>query len=177
MKECQPLPKPGRWKILLGLFVSFLLPWGAVAQYQSHNISPPFKTTLENQVSETSAPIMDIAVTGRVTDQNGKPLPGVTVVVEGTSTGTVTDLAGEYKLEVAEGNSLVFSFVGYRSETRLVGNQSIINVILREDLTALQEVVVTALGIERDAKSLGYATSVVASDEMTVNRTPNFMNS
>src|SRR5690606_5725176 len=91
-------------------------------------------------------------------------------------TGTVTDLDGKYTITVPEGSSLVFSFVGYSSETREVGDQSIINITLVEDLTALDEVIVTALGIRREAKSLGYATSTVDSEEMTINRTPNFMN-
>ena len=177
MREYQPLPESVPWRIFLGMIVPLLFPLGSIAQYQVVTLPPPIESSLENAVLDTPAQIMDVAVSGTVTDENGKPLPGVTIIVEGSSTGTVTDFAGKYNLEVPEGSSLVFSFVGYRSETRLVGDQSIINIILSEDLTALEEVIVTALGIEREAKSLGYATSTVASEEMTVNRTPNFMNS
>src|SRR5690606_7425293 len=124
-----------------------------------------------------SSPRVDVTINGTVSDQQGNPLPGVTIVVEGDKIGTVTDIEGKYNLSVPEGATLVFSFVGYRSETRAVGSQSVINVTLQEDLTGLEEVVVTALGIKREAKSLGYATSAVESEEMTINRTPNFMNS
>src|SRR5690606_26960288 len=96
---------------------------------------------------------MDVTITGTVSDQNGNPLPGVTVFLEGGSIGTVTDMEGRYSLSVPEGSTLVFSFVGYRSETRAIGSQSVINVTLQEDLTGLEEVVVTALGIKREAKS------------------------
>src|SRR5690554_5200820 len=136
MKEYQPLPESVPWRIFLGMIVSLLFPLGSIAQYQVITLPPPIESSLENAVFDTPAQIMDVAVSGTVTDQNGKPLPGVTIIVEGSSAGTVTDLAGKYNLEVPEGSSLVFSFVGYRSETRLVGDQSIINIILREDLTA-----------------------------------------
>jgi TonB-linked SusC/RagA family outer membrane protein len=128
-------------------------------------------------MSSLTPPTMDVTVTGTVSDQNGKPLPGVTIMIEGTTIGTVSDAEGKYGITVPEGSTLVFSFVGYRSETRTIGSQSVINATLQEDLTGLEEVVVTALGIKREAKSLGYATSAVESEEMTINRTPNFMNS
>ena len=176
MREYQPLREPVPWKIFLGMIIPFLFPLASAAQYQPINIPPPLASTSESLLVDAPAHAMDVVVSGTVTDQNGRPLPGVTVMVEGASAGTVTDMAGKFNLEVPEESSLVFSFVGYQSETRSVGNQSTINVILREDVAVLQEVVITALGIEREAKSLGYATSVVDAEEMTINRTPNFMN-
>lgn len=150
--------------------------------YCSYSLAKsPFNLALADQMPSTPdgnlfINIIEVTVSGTVVDQNGDPLAGVTVMVAGAVTGTVTDLDGKYSLSVPEGSSLIFSFVGYRSETVSVGDQSIINITLLEDLAALEEVVVTALGIKREAKSLGYATSTVDAEEMTVNRTPNFMN-
>ena len=119
---------------------------------------------------------VDINVTGKVVDANSIPLPGVSVLVEGTTQGTVTDLDGNYAITAPDGGALVFSFIGFRNQRVVIGTQSVINVTLVEDISGLDEVVVTALGIKREAKSLGYATSTVSQDEMTINRTGNFMN-
>lgn len=108
--------------------------------------------------------------------KDGSPLPGVSVTVKGTTQGTSTDASGKYSLNAASGGTLVFSFVGFESKEVQIGNQSIINVRLDEDTQSLEEVVVTALGIKKDAKKLGYATSTVNSDALTENRQPNFMN-
>ncbi|WP_158858057.1 SusC/RagA family TonB-linked outer membrane protein [Lunatibacter salilacus] len=119
---------------------------------------------------------VDINVTGKVVDANSIPLPGVSVLVEGTTQGTVTDLDGNYAITAPDGGALVFSFIGFRNQRVVIGTQSVINVTMVEDISGLDEVVVTALGIKREAKSLGYATSSVSQDEMTINRTGNFMN-
>ena len=118
-----------------------------------------------------------VMVTGLVTDENGQGFPGVNIIVKGTSTGTTTDVNGRYALEVeGENTILVFSFVGYQEEEIAVNGRTVIDVKMQPNLQALDEVVVTALGIERAQKSLGYATTKVSSDELTINRTPNFMN-
>lgn len=117
-------------------------------------------------------------VSGRVVDENGNGFPGVNILVKGTSIGAVTDINGNYTIAVPDnGTVLVFSFVGYSSQEISVGNQTVVNLTLLPDESDLQEVIVTALGIEKPAKSLGYATSNVKSDELTINRTPNLMNS
>lgn len=97
-------------------------------------------------------------ITGKVTAQDdGSPLPGVNVVVKGTATGTVTDVAGEYRLNVpAGGTTLVFSFIGLQSQELVIGERTVIDVQLGTDMKQLGEVVVTAAGIEREKKSLGY---------------------
>ncbi|MFC4874216.1 SusC/RagA family TonB-linked outer membrane protein [Negadavirga shengliensis] len=118
----------------------------------------------------------DIEVSGKVTTQDGEPIPGVAVSVAGTTVGTITDIDGNYALVVPEDATLVISYIGYATQRIQVGSRTVINITMAEDIAALEEVVVTALGIEREAKSLGYATSSVASEEMTINRTPNFMN-
>lgn len=101
-------------------------------------------------------------ISGKVTDENGDGLPGVSILLQGTSTGTVTDISGDYNLSVrGDAPTLVFSSVGYETVTEVVGNRSSINVSLMPDLTQLGEVVVTALGVEREQKSLGYAVSEI----------------
>lgn len=114
-----------------------------------------------------------IRVTGKVNDLNQEPLPGATVVVKGTNRGTVTDVEGMYTIQAAAGEILVFSFVGFETVEKTVGNSNTIDVNLSEGL-ALNEVVVTALGIKRDEKALGYATQKIASEELLDARSNNW---
>ncbi len=117
-------------------------------------------------------------VNGTVTNAADKlPLAGVSVVVKGSTTGTSTDGSGNYSLSAPNGATLVFSFIGYGSKEISVGNQTRIDISLSESAEALNEVVVTALGIKKEAKKLGYATATINADALTENRTPNFMNS
>ncbi|MEN8249598.1 MAG: carboxypeptidase-like regulatory domain-containing protein, partial [Bacteroidota bacterium] len=117
-------------------------------------------------------------VTGTVTDaDDGMPIPGVNVVVVGTSTGTATDLDGNYKVSVPEGASLAYSFIGYTAQTIVVGSQSVINVTLKSDAQALEEVVVTAMGIERTEASLGYAVQEVSGEDIARAKESNIVNS
>jgi TonB-linked SusC/RagA family outer membrane protein len=116
-------------------------------------------------------------VTGKVIDKNSQPLPGVSVIIKGTTRGTITDSEGIYSIPNVPGNvTLQFSFVGMVDQEVVVGNQTTINVTMQEEAIGLGEVVVTALGIKKESKSLGYATSTVNSEQLTVNRTPNMMN-
>ena len=114
-------------------------------------------------------------VTGTVTGADNQGLPGVNVLVGGTSTGTTTDADGKYAINAPDNASLVFSYISYLSQTVPVNNRSIINVKLVEDAKAIDEVIVTALGIKREAKTLGYATATVNAEQINVNRTPNFV--
>ncbi|QHV98382.1 SusC/RagA family TonB-linked outer membrane protein [Spirosoma endbachense] len=117
-------------------------------------------------------------ITGQVTDEKGAGLPGVSVIVKGSQRGTTSNSEGSFQLDIPDGSAsvLVFSFVGYDSKEVVAGNQSTFRVSLAPASKALNEVVVTALGIKKQAKSIGYATSTVTSDQITVNRTANFMN-
>jgi len=116
-------------------------------------------------------------ISGTITDENGQAFPGVNIVVKGTSSGTTTDTNGKYSLNVTDENAvLVISFVGYATQEVAVAGRTQIDVVMQPDVQSLDEVVVTALGIERTAKSLGYSTTRVKSDELTINRTPNMMN-
>ena len=114
-------------------------------------------------------------VTGKVTGSDNQALPGVNVLVSGTSLGTATDAAGNYSINVPANASLVFSYISFVSQTVPVNNGSIINVQLVEDSQAINEVIVTALGIRREAKTLGYATATINAEQITTNRTPNFV--
>lgn len=109
-------------------------------------------------------------VNGTVTDENGLPVPGVNITVEGTTSGTSTDFDGNYSIAVSQGQVLHFSSVGFQDSSVTVGTESTINVILKQG-TALDEVVVTALGIKREKKSLGYASQEVRSDELMAGTT------
>jgi TonB-linked SusC/RagA family outer membrane protein len=100
----------------------------------------------------------DRAVTGKVTGaEDGSPLPGVNVVLKGTTTGTVTDSEGNYRITVPAGSgTIIFSFIGLRTQEIPITERSVIDVQMATDAQQLGEVVVTAAGIEREKKSLGY---------------------
>jgi TonB-linked SusC/RagA family outer membrane protein len=118
-------------------------------------------------------------VTGTVRSAaDNSPLPGVNVLVKGTNNGTTTNGEGSYTLQVPDGAAtLVFSFIGFRTQEVAIGNQNVINTRLAEDVTSLNEVVVTALGIEREEKALGYAVSKVDNKELTGINQTNVINS
>ncbi|MGM0945218.1 MAG: SusC/RagA family TonB-linked outer membrane protein [Bacteroidota bacterium] len=118
------------------------------------------------------------AVTGKVTaKEDGQPLPGVSIVVKGTSTGTVTDIDGNYSISVPGSESvLVFSFIGFESQEIPVGNTNTINVVLATEESQLDEVIVTAFGISQEKKSLGYSAQSIDAEAITKSRQPNIVN-
>ncbi len=117
-------------------------------------------------------------VSGKVTSaSDGTPVQGVSVAVQGTSSATQTDGSGNYSINVAGNATLVFSYVGYQRQTVAVGERSTVNVQLISDETSLDEVVVTALGIQRQSKSLTYATSKVDPDDLLQNSEPDMLKS
>jgi TonB-linked SusC/RagA family outer membrane protein len=113
-------------------------------------------------------------ITGTVTDETGA-LPGVSIVIKGTSTGTETDFDGKYSIKANTGDVLVFSFVGMTAQEKTVGAAAVINVILVAD-NVLEEVVVTALGIQRQTRTLGYGTDVIKGDDLVKARESNIVN-
>lgn len=116
-------------------------------------------------------------ITGSVSSAKGnEPIVGVSVAVKGTTQGTTTDANGKYSITASNNATLVFSFVGFVKKEMSVGTKSIINVTLTEETTSLDEVVVTALGIKKESKKLGYATTTITPEVITENRSPNFMN-
>ena len=100
-------------------------------------------------------------VTGTVYDEEKQPLAGVGVLISGSMNGVVSDVDGKYAITVNKGQELQFSFLGFKTESVIVGNSHVINVTLRTDAQVMESAVVTALGIKRDEKSLGYAASKV----------------
>ncbi|NHF58751.1 SusC/RagA family TonB-linked outer membrane protein [Flavobacteriaceae bacterium TP-CH-4] len=124
----------------------------------------------------SEAPIQQ-EISGTVTDTEGMPIPGVSVVEKNTSNGVATDFDGNYRIVPTSSDAiLVFSALGYATKEVTIGASSRLDITLEETTENLDEVVVTALGIKKDARKLGYAVSKVESEELTVNRTTNFMN-
>src|SRR5690606_34217246 len=116
-------------------------------------------------------------ITGQVTSADEpEGIPGVNVRVQGTMVGAITDIDGSYSLEVPQGSDvLTFSFVGFAAQSVTIGNQSVINVVLEPDVRELTEVVITALGVERNRNELAYSAQEVDGDQITRTRTPNFV--
>jgi TonB-dependent SusC/RagA subfamily outer membrane receptor len=132
----------------------------------------------------TSAPGISVTmhrefeeISGRVTNERGEPVVGATVQVKGTSVATSTDAEGRFRINAPSSQAvLIISYIGFETQEVAVSGRSTVNVSLASRQSNMSEVVVTALGIQRQRRSLGYATATVRPEEMTVNRTPNLMN-
>src|SRR5690554_4672139 len=114
-------------------------------------------------------------ISGTVSDDTGLPLPGVNIIIEGTTTGTQSDFDGNYTIDASVGQTLVFSYVGFATQEIVVGTSNTINVSM-EAGSALQEVVVTALGVSREKQSLGYSTQEVEGEDISTVQGGNFTN-
>jgi len=118
-----------------------------------------------------------IRVTGTVTSQtDGATMPGVSVVVRGTTIGAVTDLNGRYELQAAPNATLVFSFIGYTTREVRVDGREVINVALLEEVFEIEGVVVTALGISRERRALSYSVQSVSGDDISEVKDMNLVN-
>lgn len=154
----------------MSLLLAALLPLSAVAERRAKADA----VSAVESVTQASG----FVVKGTVIDASKEPLIGVSVSVDGTTIGTSTDLDGNYELKIPDGKkTLVFSYVGYASQKISVNNRSVVDVTLKEDEQVLSEVVVTAMGIERKAESLTYATQQVGGKELTRAKESNFINS
>lgn len=116
-------------------------------------------------------------ISGQVNSNNNDPMPGVGITVKGTTRGTTTDASGKFKIEASSTETLVFSFIGFITQEVKVGNSSALTISLVEDTQNLEEVVVTALGIKKESKKLGYSAESVKVNEIQQNRTVNIMTS
>jgi len=160
---------------------------------QQKEVKPLEKNSLQNSGSSSGAGFngsptfpkvilssqqwMEKTISGKVTDENAEGLPGVNVLVKGTTTGTVTDVEGNYRLTVSDdAKILVFSSVGYASEEVLIDNQTVINVQMVPDIQALQEIVVTSFGIRKTKDELTFATQEVEGEELAKAGNPNVLN-
>jgi TonB-linked SusC/RagA family outer membrane protein len=124
-----------------------------------------------------SSQAQQLTITGEVRDQ-GVALPGVSILEKGTTNGTTSDSEGKFNMTVSSADAvLLFSFIGYKTQEIAVGNQTQFQVDMEGEVTALNEVVVTALGVRREVKSLGYSVQKVEGKSMTKAREPNVINS
>ena len=118
-------------------------------------------------------------ITGKITSkEDGNPMPGVNIILKGTQRGSSTNAAGSYTIEVPNNNAvLVYSFVGYKTQEIPVANRSAIDVTLEAGVESLQEVVVTALGINREKRSLAYSVGELKSEDIVKAANPNLLKS
>ena len=156
----------------------------SVAFALSIALAPTSAYAVENPVGSPDASMPQAVqqngnhkVTGRVVDSAGEPLIGATIMVEGTKEGAVTDIDGNFTINTTSKAKLVISYVGYTTQTILVGDKTTIDVTLKEVANTMNEVVVTALGIKRAEKALSYNVQSVGSNELTRNKDANFVNS
>jgi len=116
-------------------------------------------------------------ITGKVVDESGQSIPGVSIVIKGTSTGTISDVDGNFVITgVSENTVLVFSFVGMKMREVLVEEQTQLKIVMSEESVGLEEVVVTALGIQKEKKALGYAVQEVDGEDFKKAKEPYFAN-
>ncbi len=119
---------------------------------------------------------VQITITGTVLDDKRSPLPGVTIMIEGTNSGTVTDIDGKYTISAKEGDVLIFSFVGFERQSRVVGSSNVIDVVMVEDTSLLNEIVVIGYGTQKE-KDLTSAITTIKSDMIAKTPTANAMQS
>ncbi|MFO7370402.1 MAG: SusC/RagA family TonB-linked outer membrane protein [Bacteroidales bacterium] len=117
-----------------------------------------------------------VTITGKVTDVSGVPLPGVNIVEKGTRNGATTDTEGDYRIAVQKNTTLVYSYIGYVSIEKMVSDNQTINIELKEEAFQLNDVVVTALGITQEKKTIGYSTQEVKMEELKSINTQNVGN-
>ena len=146
---------------------------GQPLTYKIFNNTIVVKSRVELE-AETS--LREVIIKGTVTDSKGVTLPGVSVKLKGTMTSSSTDANGKYSIIIPDGNAILsFSYIGFNTQEISVGERTTIDIRLIEELTALGEVIVTALGIKKETKRLGYATATVNAQQINENRTVNFM--
>lgn len=134
---------------------------------------PVMADTLDESVYASQSIQQNKKITGKVVDSAGIPIIGASVLVKEVGTGSVSDLDGNFSVEAAQGNTLMISYVGYRTIEMKVTSETFYKITLADDSQALGEVVVTAMGIKKERKSLGYSMQEVESDELMKIKTSN----
>ena len=162
-----------RVRVFLYLFFSGTVAAPVAAAHISMKSVKMYQTTV-GVVSPTVSSVNDKnqmptkkEVSGVVKDANGEFLIGVSVLIKGAATGTITNPNGRFTIQAAKGEVLEFSYIGYATKSVVVGDGNVIDVLLKEDYQALDEVVVTALGIKRAEKALSYNIQKVDNKEFT----------
>ena len=139
------------------------------------------KTNLKYSISEGGLIIIsrnkEVPITGTIKDAKGGALPGASVRVKGTGIGTSTDINGKFTLNAPENAVLVVSYAGFQTKEVSIGTQTAIDIVLAEDTKQLSEVVVTALGIKKERRALGYSVTQIAGESLTQARENNITNS
>ncbi|MEP6613832.1 MAG: TonB-dependent receptor plug domain-containing protein, partial [Mucilaginibacter sp.] len=165
-----------RYLVFVNVIVTFLCASAAqAASYRPGSKAGEHFGTSKLSNSTVKAPVK---VTGKVTDEKGLPLIGVNITERGARNNAVSDNKGTYTITVSSENAvLVFSYIGFSTKNEPVRGRNVVDVVLQIKDSALNEVVVTALGIKKESKKLGYATTSVNIDEIAQNRTTNVMTS
>ena len=153
-------------RVLNGTSVSYAIANGHIVLSKAGKV-----TSINQQKQET------VKVKGKVVDATGEPLIGVSILVKGSTNGTVTDVDGNFNIEAVKGATLEISYIGYTTQSIPVTGNVSLNIVMKEDSEQLEEVVVTALGIKRSEKALSYNVQKVGGDELTAIKDANFMNS
>ena len=133
--------------------------------------------TLASLCFAVGAWAQELTVSGKVTDKSGEPLIGVYVLLQGTTSGTSTDVDGNYTLTAPSDATLMYSLIGYRVAQVPVQGRAVLNVVLEEDAVMLDDVVVTAMGLSKSEKAIGYASTTVKSEEMLQAKSGSLMGS
>ncbi len=144
---------------LMGLSV-FLLIFSLSQSFAAE----PALTSLHNVDFSNPANQNPVTIKGKVTDKTNAPLVGVSIIIQGTSTGTTTDYNGNYSITVKTGQTLVFSFVGYKKKAIIVRNQTVVNIVMEESTSSLNEVVVVGYGTQKKIDLTGSVSSVSGKD-------------
>ena len=134
------------------------------------------KNIIVSRPQQTAGPKRKVTVRGKVSDSDGQPVPGAGVLDQAGNNGTVTDVDGTYSMTVTEGTVLLYSCIGYKDNTVVVGTSDVINVVLQPEDLQLDEAVVTALGIRKSEKSLGYSIQQVNAEAFSKVKTDNPLN-
>ena len=132
--------------------------------------------SVKNTDKEKQQPKEPVKAKGTIVDNTGEPLIGVNVQIKGTSTGTITDIDGNFALNASKGDVLDISYIGYAPQAITIVNAEPLKIVMGEDTKVLDEVVITALGIKREQKALSYNVQQVKGDELTTVKDANFMN-
>ncbi len=136
------------------------------------------KSVSKNPVVSEEDATMDQEVKGHVKDgETDQPLPGVNIILKGSDKGTTTDIDGNYRINVPDGSRLIYSYIGFQTQEIEVGNKSVIDVVLKPDLSSLSEIVVTAMSIERENSTIGYSVQEVEGEVFEKASDPNLINS
>jgi len=173
--------KRGNWKTRLVSVLAFMLfsieGYSMEYVYEEKGIYHKPESMSEDKLGGVVTAFKWASVKGRVVNDVGEPLIGVSIMVKGTGKGTVTDLSGSFVLEEIVGTDvLVFSYIGYVSQEMVVGARTEFIITLLEDQQSLQEVVVTALGIRKETKALGYSVTKLEGEGFSKGRETNFAN-